>query len=169
MSDDHDILQQIQSNTIETLHLSESYDRYVKTPQEFADAMNANTSIRSVIFDGDFLGATVAKERAVIVSCLGNLPHLETVTLADSLVMMGVCMTNLVKNSPSVTTLTLKQCVLQGIPSDFDLFTAALETNTTLKEIRLIQCTVPNDEVQFDTVVDGIQSGGNIAIDVSSS
>ena len=189
------ILEEIKSNSIETLHLSESYDHYFDKPQDFVDAMKVNTSIKHVIFDKDFLGCSVARDRKVIgmfvcllycyrqcyqprllltnvftccvtVSSLGDLPNLETVTLADSLVMVGVCVTNLVKNSKSVKEITLQSCLLQGVPDDFELFRSALASNDSVQAIHLTKCSVPNEDVNFDGVVTDLKSG-SVAIDVA--
>eukprot|EP00527_Entomoneis_sp_CCMP2396_P002656 CAMPEP_0198143500 /NCGR_PEP_ID=MMETSP1443-20131203/8030_1 /TAXON_ID=186043 /ORGANISM="Entomoneis sp., Strain CCMP2396" /LENGTH=162 /DNA_ID=CAMNT_0043806745 /DNA_START=48 /DNA_END=536 /DNA_ORIENTATION=- len=159
------ILEEIKSNSIETLHLSKSYEEYFPAPKNFVEAVTSNTSIKKVIFDQDFLACCVGKDRATIVSSIGMLPNLESVMLSDSLLMVGICITNLVKNSKKLKEISMESCLLQGILSDFDLLKIALEESGSVKTLHIGKCTAPNDQVDLSHVMDSLSG---LAIDVSN-
>lgn len=155
------ILDDIKNNAIEELHLSNVPEDYFGTAEEFADAMKVNTSIQTVIFDQDFLGCTAAKERAIIVSSVGHLPNIQKVVLKDSLLMVGVCVTNLLKNAKQLHELSLENCTLQGVPSDFDMLQGALgEKAGTLKSLHITTCHAPHADVDMGKVLSTLQDQG---------
>jgi hypothetical protein len=158
------IIDDIKNNSIEELHLTNDPDDYFDEANDFADAMKENTSIKTVIFDADFLGSTVAKERAVIVSSVGKLPSVEKVVLKGSLLMVGVCVTNLIKSASKLNDLTLEECTLQGVPSDFEKFKEVLGESESLKALHLNNCHPPHEEVKIDEVVKDLQDGLSIEV-----
>lgn len=163
------ILDDIKSNSLEELHMSNLPEDYFETPDEFAEAMKDNTSITSVIFDGDFLVCLHAKDRAIVVSCLGKLPNLESVVLKDSRLLIGVCMTNLVKDAPKLKALSMINCTLQGTPADFDTFTNALmHLEGTFQNLVIQESFAPNEDVQLDQVMTGLKELAKIDVTCSS-
>ncbi len=158
------ILDDIKSNTIDELHLSNLPEDYFGTAAEFESAMKENTSIKTVILDGDFLVCLKAEDRAVIVSCVGKLPNVEKVVLKDSRLMVGVCMTNLVKNASKMTDLSMVNCTLQGIPDDFDNFKNALVEASGMKNLDITECYAPNSDVDLDKVMESLRESVSITI-----
>lgn len=158
------ILDDIKSNTIEELHLSNLPEDYFGTAAEFESAMKENTSIKTVILDGDFLVCLKAEDRAIVVSCVGNLPNVEKVVLKDSRLMVGVCMTNLVKNASKLNDLSMVNCTLQGIPDDFDKFKNSLTETSSLKNLDITDCFAPNSDVNLEKVMDSLKESLSINI-----
>jgi hypothetical protein len=161
------IVDDIKANTVEELHLSNVPEDYFGETKEFVDAMNANTSIKRVILDGEFLASAVGKERADIVSAVGSLPNVESVTLNDSLLLVGICVANMVKNAKSLQELSIEKCLLQGIPDDFDTFKDALKNNAAVKKVHIAECNAANDKVNLTTVMSNLKEG--LSVDVSGS
>jgi isocitrate dehydrogenase kinase/phosphatase len=159
------ILDEIKSSEIETLHLSNVPDDYFETTAAFVDAMSANTSITKVIFDKDFLACSNAKERADIVGTIGMLPNVKAVIFRDSLLMVGVCVKELIKNAGSLEELTMENCVLQGVAEHFDLLRDALQGSTSIKTLHIHDCTAPNESVDLDVVMGSLK--GDLSIDIS--
>jgi hypothetical protein len=159
------LIDEIKSSEIETLHLSNVPDDYFETTLQFVEAMAANTSIKKVIFDKDFLACSSGKDRADIVGTVGKLPKLETVVLKDSLLMIGVCIKDLVADAGSLKELSMENCVLQGIPEHFDQLRDALKANSSVKTLHIENCTAPNDKVDLDHVMDSLK--GSLTIDIS--
>uniref|UniRef100_A0A7S3L2E1 Uncharacterized protein n=1 Tax=Amphora coffeiformis TaxID=265554 RepID=A0A7S3L2E1_9STRA len=150
------ILEDIQKNKIETLHLDSVPMDYFAKPQEFVDAMAANTSITTVFFEKDFIACLKGDDRAAVVSAVGNLPNVEKVELKDSLLMIGVCVTNLVKNAKKLSSLSMEHCVLQGLPEDFDLLEEALKASSSVKDVTIGKCTPTSDEVDVKKLFSGL-------------
>lgn len=165
------IVDEIKSNAISTLHLTDDPDEYFADTNAFADAMAANTSIENVILEKHFLSCSVGAKRAQMVSSVGSLSNAKSVTLRDSLLNVGVCVTNLVKNSKSLEELVVENCLLQGSPDHFQLLEEAINGSPSLQNVRIHDCTAPNDKVTlanvFDSIKDGVNteiSGGNAQI-----
>lgn len=137
--------------------MSNMPEDYFDNAYQFEEAMKENTTIKEVTFDGDFLVCLKPDDRAIIVSCLGRLPNLEKVVLKDSRLMIGICMANLVKNSPKLSELRLIDCTLQGIPDDFDKFKKAISENQTMKSLHLEGSSAANDDVKLDIVLEGLK------------
>ena len=150
------IIEDITNNKIETLHLDGTPDEYFGKPSEFVDAMAANTSITKVFFEKDFIACLKGDDRAAIVSAVGKLPNVESVELKDSLLMIGICVTNLVKNAKKLSSLSMDHCVLQGLPEDYELLEAAIKGNSAVKELTIGECTPTSDEVDIKTVCSGL-------------
>ncbi|KAG7367456.1 hypothetical protein IV203_030127 [Nitzschia inconspicua] len=158
------IVDDIRSNSISTLHLSEAPEDYFAEIKTFVDAMAANTSIEKVIFDKDFLSCAVGTERADIVSSLSKLGNVKSVILRDSLLNTGVCVTNLAKNSKTLEELVMENCLLQGTPNDFKLLENAINGSPSFKNLRIHDCTAPNDQVNLANVMESLQEGLNIDV-----
>lgn len=158
------LLDDIKCNLVEELHMCNDSDDYFESPGQFEDAMKENTSITKVTFDGDFLVCLKAEDRAIIVSCLGRLPNLETVVLKDSRLLIGICVTNLVKNSPKLSSLSMVNCTLQGVPEDFVMFKTALGEKSCMKTLRIEDSFAPNEDVKLDSVLEGLK---DLSIEIS--
>jgi hypothetical protein len=158
------ILDDIKNNSIDELHLSNLPEDYFGTAAEFEAAMKDNTSIKTVILDGDFLVCLKAEDRAIVVSCVGKLPNVEKVVLKDSRLMVGVCMTNLVKNASKLHDLSMVNCTLQGVPEDFDKFRDALVETSGMKTLDITDCFAPNSDVNLDKVMDSLRESLSITI-----
>jgi hypothetical protein len=158
------IVDQIKNNEITTLHLSEPPEDYFDDCSAFASAMEANTSITKVIFDKEFLSCAIGKERAVIVSSIGALPNAKVVELKDSLLMVGVCVTNLVKNSKSLEELSMENCLLQGLPDDFEKLKDGINCSSTIKNLRIHDCTAPSKKVDLNAEMNSLKAGLSIAV-----
>jgi len=161
------ILDDIKANAVTELHLSNDPDDYFTTSKDFADAMAENTSIKEVIFDGEFLACSKGDDRATIVSSVGGLPNVEKVVLKDSLLMIGVCVANLTKNAKKLSDLTLSSCTLQGTPSDFDMFVNALKENDVIKSVHISESHAPHDGVDLGKVMNELREG--LSIDISGA
>jgi hypothetical protein len=159
------IVDDIKNNAITTLHLSEAPEDYFTDTDAFVDAMAGNTSIEEVIFGKDFLSCSVGMQRAAMVSSIGTLPAAKSVTLSDSLLNVGVCVTNLVKNSKSLEELFIENCLLQGSTEHFKLLEDAINNSPTLKTLRIKSCNAPNEKVTLANVVESLREG--LQIDVS--
>lgn len=161
------VIDEIKGNKITVLHLSQVPKDYFGDggPGEFIKAMRANTSIKKVIFDKHFLACTTTRDRADIVSSVGQLPNVESVILADSLLRVGVCVANLVRDAKSLKELSMEKCLLQGIPKDFEIFEKALNENKTIVALHIHECTAPNESVDLATFHKKLKKG--LAIDVS--
>ena len=158
------ILDDIKSNSIEELHLSNDPDDYFENSKEFADAMKENTSIKTVIFDKDFLACSKGDDRATIVSSLGALPNVEKVVLKDSFLMIGICVANLTKDAKQLKELSIANCTLQGVPQDFDKFVTALKDNQTIKNLHITDCHAPHGEVDLTKVMTDLKDGLTIEV-----
>lgn len=158
------ILDDIKANSIDELHLSNLSEDYFATAEEFSEAMGSNSSIKSVIFDGDFLVCLKAVDRAIIVSSVGKLPNVETVVLKDSRLMVGICVTNLVRNAKQLKGLSMIKCTLQGIPDDFENLKAALSESTSIKSLQITDCFAPHAGVNLDKVMGDLKEGLSIDI-----
>jgi hypothetical protein len=158
------IVDDIKSNSIEELHLSNPPVDYFGTTEEFADAMKENTSIKTVIFDNDFLACAKGDDRAQIVSSLGALPNVEKVVLRDSFLNIGVCVTNLTKDAKKLSDLSMENCTLQGTPESFDIFVTALKGNGSLKNLEVTDCRAPHGDVDMTKVMADLRDGLSIQI-----
>ena len=143
------LLDEISNNKIETLHLTEDPEEYFTNPKEFAAAMEQNTSIKKVFFEKDFIACLKGNERAIVVSAVGNLPNVETVQLKDSLLMVGICVTNLVKNAKKLSSLSMENCVLQGVPEDFTKLHDAIKENSSVKSLKIGDDCTPTYKVDL--------------------
>jgi hypothetical protein len=158
------IVDQIKNNEITTLHLSEPPEDYFDDCGAFASAMAENTSITNVIFDKDFLSCAIGKERAEIVSSVGTLPNIKVVELKDSLLMVGVCLANLVKNSKSLEELSMENCLLQGLPEDFEKLKDGINGSSTIKKLHVHDCTAPSNKVDLNAEMNNLKDGLSIAV-----
>lgn len=155
------ILEDIINNKVETLHFESVSSDYFATSTEFVEAMEVNTSLTKVFFEKDFIACLKGDDRAAVVSAVGNLPNVETVELKDSLLMIGICITNLVKNAKKLQSLSMERCVLQGLPEDFELLEKALKESSSVKNLKIGACTVTSDEVDIKSAY------GSLPLDVS--
>jgi hypothetical protein len=153
------IIDDIKGDSLEELHLSNAPEDYFGAPEEFADAMKANTSIKTVVFDNDFLACSKGDDRATIVSSVSAPPNVEKVILKDSLLVIGSCVTNLTKNAGRLTDLSIVNCTLQGTPEDFDTFVTALKNNGTLKNLHITDCHAPHADVDMGKVMADLKDG----------
>ncbi len=153
------IIDEIKSNEVTILHLSEAPEDYFTDCDVFANAMKENTSIENVIFDKDFLACSVGQQRATMVSSIGMLPNAKSVALKDSLLMTGVCLTNLIKNSKSIEELKLENCLLQGRAEDFSLLQDAINASPTFQTLRMQDCSAANSEVDLKNAMPSIKDG----------
>jgi hypothetical protein len=151
------LLEDIKCNAVEELNMSNLPEDYFENAHQFEEAMKENTSIKEVTLEGDFLVCLKPDDRAIIVSSLGRLPNLEKVVLKDSRLLIGLCIANLVKNSPKLNDLRMLDCTLQGVPDDFDKFKTALSENQSMKSLHLEGSFAPNDDVKLDTVLEGLK------------
>jgi hypothetical protein len=158
------IIDDIKSNSITTLHLSEAPEEYFDDTGDFVDAISANTSITHIIFDKDFLSCAMGKQRADIVSSVGTLPNCKSVVLRDSKLMVGICVTNLAKSAKSLEVLDMENCLLQGVNSDFDKLKDALVSSSSIKSLRIHDCTAPVEEVNLSKVMENLKDGLSIEI-----
>jgi hypothetical protein len=158
------IVDDIKNNAITTLHLSEAPEDYFTDTSSFVDAMAANTSIEDVVFDKDFLSCSVGMQRAQMVSSIATLSNAKSVTLSDSLLYTGVCVTNLIKNSKSLEELVIENCLLQGNPDHFKLMVDAINESPTLQTLRINNCNAPNDKVTLANVMESLKEGLNVDI-----
>lgn len=162
------ILEDIKHNKIETLHLDGVPTDYFAKSQEFVDAMAVNTSITRVFFEKDFIACLKGDDRAAIVSAVGKLPNVEQVELKDSLLMVGICVTNLVKNAKKLSSLKMEDCVLQGLPEDFDLLLSAIKDSPTVKDLTIGKCTPTADDIDLPTMVSAKLAESNIKVAIAA-
>ena len=155
------ILEDIKNNKIETLHLEDAPTEYFSTPKEFVDAMAVNTSITKVSFEKDFIACLKGDDRAAVVSAVGNLPNVEKVELKDSLLMVGICVTNLVKNAKKLELLSMEKCVLQGLDEDFEALHEAIKGSSSVKDLKIKACTPTGEDVDLN------KTFGDLKINVS--
>ena len=160
------IIEDIANNKIETLHLENVPKDYFGKPQEFVDAMEKNTSIKNVFFEKDFIACLRGPDRAAVVSAVGNLPNVEKVELKDSILMVGICITNLVKNAKKLEKISFEHCVMQGLEEDFELLEKALKESSSVKEVTIGECTVTGEKVDIKKVFSGLDG---ITINVSTA
>ncbi|KAL3917589.1 MAG: hypothetical protein SGILL_004643, partial [Bacillariaceae sp.] len=158
------IVDDIKANEVGTLHLSEAPEDYFTETEVFCQAMGGNTSIEKVIFDKDFLACSVGNQRRDIVSTLGKLPNVKSVVLEDSLLNIGICVTNLTKSSKTLEELVMENCLLQGTPEHFELLKSAISDNPNFKTLRIQNCTAPNENVNLANVMESLKEGLNIDI-----
>ena len=158
------IIDEIKNNEVTTLHLSGAPEDYFDDSGAFATAMAANTSITKVIFDKEFLSCAIGKERAEIVSSVGTLPNVKSVELKDSLLMVGVCLANLVKNSKSLEELSMENCLLQGLPEDFEKLKDGINDSSTFKSLHIHDCTAPSNKVDLNAEMNSLKAGLSIAV-----
>ena len=150
------ILEDIANNKIETLHFENAPSDYFGSPKEFVEAMAKNTSIKTVFFEKDFIACLKGDDRAQVVSAVGKLPNVEKVELKDSLLMVGICVTNLVKNAKKLESISFEHCVMQGTEDDFNLLGDALKASTSVKEVTIGECHATDEEVDLKTVYSGL-------------
>ena len=162
------VLEDIKNNKIETLHLESVPSDYFPKAQDFVDAMAVNTSITKVFFEKDFISCLKGADRAAIVSAVGKLPNVEEVQLKDSLLMVGICVTNLVKNAKKLSSISFEHCVLQGLPEDFDLLLNALKESSSVTDLTIGKCTATSDEVDLQKVVSTSLAESNIKVAIAA-
>lgn len=126
------ILEDLQANSIKELHLSDPADEVFGDVGKLVDALEGNTSLSEVRFDGHFLGDLRNDARSKVLLAIGSVTSLKDIFLADSLLLV-MDIAKMVKNAKKLETLTLHKLVLQGIEEDFDSFQAALHAHTSLK------------------------------------
>jgi hypothetical protein len=160
------ILEDIANNNIETLHLEEAPEEYFSKPQEFVDAMSKNTSIKKVEFEKDFIACLKGADRAAVVSAVGKLPNVEKVELKDSMLLVGICVTNLVKNAKKLESISFDHCVMQGLEDDFKKLEAAIKESSSMKELSIGDCTITGESVDLQKVFSGLS---NVAINLKTA
>jgi hypothetical protein len=84
------IIEEISSNGITNLHLSNVPEEYFEETKELIEALSKNESLESVTFDKDFLACVFGKERSLLLNQVSKLPKLKEITLADAGLLIGV-------------------------------------------------------------------------------
>eukprot|EP00537_Pseudo-nitzschia_pungens_P007516 CAMPEP_0172355802 /NCGR_PEP_ID=MMETSP1060-20121228/197_1 /TAXON_ID=37318 /ORGANISM="Pseudo-nitzschia pungens, Strain cf. cingulata" /LENGTH=195 /DNA_ID=CAMNT_0013075651 /DNA_START=90 /DNA_END=677 /DNA_ORIENTATION=+ len=149
MAQQHSLLWQIESNVIEDLEITkeveevfDSYDDEIRFDDIvlLLKALVANQSIRSIRFEGDFLGGLHPERRSELVRAVGSyLPSLQRIDLGDTPILVrDLC--HLITNSESLRSLNLHDLVLQGQPEDFGALEADLLHHSSLKEFDMTEC-----------------------------
>ncbi|CAJ1902023.1 unnamed protein product [Cylindrotheca closterium] len=143
------VLEQIKSNTISELNLSQDADEITERTSEIVDALRSNKSIVSVRFEGEFLGAMRNDSRLEVVEAIGAIPTLQLVYLADTLlVVSGIA--NMLCKATGLRELSINNIVLQGIGSDFSFFEATLASHNSLKIFKMEKCRPAVAEISLD-------------------
>lgn len=133
------ILDQIKSNSITELSLSQDADEITENTSEIVDALRNNKSIVSVRFENEFLGDMRNDSRLEVVETLGMIPTLQRVHFADTLlVVSGIA--KMLSKATGLRELSISNLILQGIESDFDAFKASLAAHGSLKLFKMEKC-----------------------------
>jgi hypothetical protein len=146
------ILEDIRSNTINTLHLSSVPEDYFTSTKEFVAALKDNTSLEEVTFDKDFLGCVYGRERGLILDAVGELKNIQQVQLADVCVMVPD-LVRFVQRAKGLKSFTIERLMLQGVQSDFDDLECALLQKTGLKTFHLNDCDTANVGIDMDRIL----------------
>ena len=152
------ILDQIKSNEITSLHLSNDPEDYFDETKVLITALESNTSLEEIIFDKDFIACVYGNERGHLLEQIAKLPNLKTVRLGDAGLLVDA-LTNLVNNAKGLRSFTLEHLVLQGVQKDFDALESALMQHNNLKEFNMNDCIASNDGIDTDKIV---KAGKNI-------
>jgi hypothetical protein len=146
------ILEDIRSNSITTLHLSDVPKAYFKKTQELVAALKENTSLEVVIFDKDFLACVYGRDRGSILEVVANLPNLREVELADA-GLMASAIAEFVKSVKGLKSFALERLVLQGVQSDFNDLEMALLQSTGLEQFRLKECVTAIEGIDMAKII----------------
>jgi hypothetical protein len=126
------ILEQLQANSIKELSVSDPADEVFGDVGKLLDALDENTSLEEVRFDGHFLGDLRNDARSKVLLAIGSITSMKEIYLADSLLLV-MDIAKMVEKASNLETLTLHKLVLQGIEQDFDSFQAVLHAHPSLK------------------------------------
>ena len=146
------IFEDIKENTITELELSVPMDEVADDSHEFFKALGENTSIESVKFNEDFTGDLRSDTRAQLLSAIGSMKKIKEVHLADGLFQIED-IGDMVKRSPELRALTMKDIVLQGTEAHFSAMEKALYGAPNLKEYEMIDCDAAVKGCNLDGLV----------------
>jgi hypothetical protein len=146
------ILDDIRSNSITTLHLSDVPKTYFAKSHELVAALKENSSLEVVIFDKDFLACVYGRDRGSILDSVAVLPNLQEVVLADTGLLASV-ISDFVKLVKGLKSFAMERLVLQGIQSDFDDLEMALLQTTGLEQFRLNECVAANEGIDMAKII----------------
>jgi hypothetical protein len=155
------IIEEISSNDITDLHLSDVPEEYFEETKELIKALSTNESLESVTFDKDFLSCVFGKDRGLLLSQVSKLPKLKEVTLGDAGLLIGI-IEDMVKDAKELRSMTLERVIMQGIQSDFDSLEAALHAHKGIKEFIMTDCLPSNEGINMEKLLD---TGKNTTID----
>lgn len=178
----HNLLQQIQSNTLPILELHKEIEELF-TDDNYEDllrydditlllkALSTNESIRCIRFEGDFLDCLHPLQRSLLLRTLGNcLPYLRHVGLGDSPILVAdLC--HLVSKSKSLRSLHLHDSILQGSIEDFETMENILASHPTIEEFEIHECTsaIPGTNIKTLTNARKRRSPARVLQERSSS
>ena len=143
------IFEDIKENKITELELSVPMDEVADGDHEFLKALGDNTSIEVVKFSEDFTGDLRSDTRAKLLDAISKMENIKEVHLADGLFQIQD-IGNMVKSSPKLRALTLRDIVLQGTESHFSDVEKALYGAPDLKEFEMIDCDAAMKECNLD-------------------
>lgn len=133
------VLEQIKANSISHLNIAQDADEITERTSEIVDALRNNTSIVSVRFEGEFLGAMRNDSRLEVVEAIGMIPTLQRVHLGDTLLVVSGIAKMLCK-ATGLCELSISNMVMQGIESDFSILEATLASHNSLKIFKMDKC-----------------------------
>ena len=133
------ILEQIRSNSITELNLSQDADEITEKTSELVDALRNNKSIVSIRFEDEFLGDMRNDSRREVVEAIGQIPTLQRVYLADTL-LLASAIAKMLCSAKALRELSISNVLLQGIESDFSSFEATLASHPSLKLFKMEEC-----------------------------
>ncbi|KAL3937234.1 MAG: hypothetical protein SGBAC_007622 [Bacillariaceae sp.] len=143
------VLEQIKTNNISELHLSQDADEITERTSEIVDALRSNTSIATVRFEGEFLGAMRNDSRREVVQVIGMIPTLQRVHLGDTLLVVSGIAKMLCK-ATGLCELSISNMVMQGIESDFSILEATLASHKSLKIFKMDKCRPAVQGISLD-------------------
>ena len=149
------ILEDIKENKITELELSVPLDEVADDSHDFFKALAENTSIETVKFGGDFTDDLRPDARSKLFDSIGAMENIKEVHLKDGLFQIRD-IGDMVKRSPSLRALTLKDIVLQGTEAHFNATEAALYGAPNLKEYEMIDC----DAAMKECNLNGLERAG---------
>ena len=143
------LIEQIQNNDIKVLKIDDTDEYMIDDVKQLVMALEQNTSIVAVHFEGEYLGCLRKNERSDLAQTVGKLPNLQELHMSNTLfVISDIC--TLVKTAPSLRVLKLNNFVLQGVKEEFENCETLLYSHAALKDLQLKDCKAANDDIALD-------------------
>jgi hypothetical protein len=134
------LLNQIEDNAITNLRLEDTDEEMIDNIRALIGALEKNTSIESIRFNGEFLGCLRGDTRCELIELIGGIPTLQEVHMSHSLLMVKV-LTNMISKAKQLRVLKMANIVFQGVAEDISACELALVTHSCLKEFGMKECS----------------------------
>jgi hypothetical protein len=143
------LIRQIEDNVVTDLRLSDTDDAILDNIPQFLNALEKNTTIELIFFDGEFFGCLRGDKRRDLLEVLGKIPSLQEVHMNNSLLMVSDC-TDMITKAKRLRVLKLHALTLQGVQDDISACALAVCQHAYLKDFELQDCSPAVDSVSLE-------------------